>query len=620
MARWRMFLAVAAALSAAGGAPGQTRNWGEGELGFRFKGAAEHFELRLIPSYNQVTAGQTFYVAAEMAIEKGWHYYSPDPGEGPQPGKMEVDAGKLRAGEVLWPADRAQWDPVTRLTNNAYEGRAVAYVGLTVPPGTPAGRYVIKVVAAGQLCQNLCLELRAPATTEVTVGPRQAPNDRWTGDLQAGIAGAMTVPQLKASHLKAAAAPASAAPPVEQFTVWAGLGLALLAGLILNIMPCVLPVIPLKVLGLVRQAKESRRRFVLLGLSFVGGIMLFFAGLATVNAVLKAVLQSAFNWGEHFQSRPFIIGMALLVVAVAANLFGLFTVLVPRRAWEAGDRLAGPGESLLSSFGMGVLTAILSTPCSFGILTAAFVWAQSQALWLGTIAIVVIGVGMAAPYGLLTAFPGLVKRLPRPGRWMELFKVSMGFVMLIVAIWLVSVLGAGSAYPFWVAAYAVVLAYCLWMWGSWARYDAPLGRKMVVRGLAVVLAAAAGFWMLQKPKPLAVDFQEFGAAQIAQARQAGRIVLVDFTARWCLTCKTVEALVYDDPEVAKALRQDNVLAVKGDVTTADLPANGMLYDELKEPGVPVTVIFPPGAGPPIRLHGLFNKRDLFQAMDEAKRQ
>ena len=122
--------------------------------------------------------------------------------------------------------------------------------------------------------------------------------------------------------------------------------------------------------------------------------------------------------------------------------------------------------------------------------------------------------------------------------------------------------------------------------------------------------------MLRPPAPLAVEFEEFNAARIASARQEGRTVMIDFTARWCLTCKTVEAIVYTDPKVGRKVRELNVLAVRGDVTTKALPAASMLYDELKERGVPVTVILPP-TGPPVRLRGIFSVSELLDALDAA---
>jgi len=597
-----------------------------------------HYRVRAFVSEASAIPGQPFYVAVELTMDEGWTYYSPDPGDPmvePKRAALTVSAPDVIVGEPLWPKDKAHFYPDEGKTRNVYEGRIVVYVPVTVRSGAGVGGQIsVKAVLEGAVCGTgrQCIDLRdAAATVKVTVVEGRAV---WQGQpVFAGLKEAVTASELKALHAaqatrlsagqasqpaKAGTAPREGAGAARlDLSVWAGLGMALLAGLLLNIMPCVLPVIPLKVLGLVSSAGESRRRFVTLGLAFAGGIMLFFAGLGVVNIVLRVVAQTVFRWGEHFQSSGFRVAMALLVTAMAANLFGLFTVTAPGR-WigRVGGGAAGPGETHLTAMGAGVLTAVLSTPCSFAILTTALAWAQRMPVWLGTTAILLIGVGMAAPYAILTAFPGLVRKLPRPGRWMEIFKQSMGFLLLLVAIWLVSTLG-GLAYPLWVAGYGVVLAFCLWMWGGWVRFDAPAGRRYAVRAVAVVLAVAGGFWMLRPPGPPAVAFEPFDEGRIAAARKAGRVVLVDFTASWCLTCRTVEALVYDDPDVAAELQRRGVLAVKGDISTRDLPANRMLYDELGEPGVPVTVIFPPGDSPPIRLPGLFGKDDLLRALQRA---
>jgi len=160
-----------------------------------------------------------------------------------------------------------------------------------------------------------------------------------------------------------------------------------------------------------------------------------------------------------------------------------------------------------------------------------------------------------------------------------------------------------------------VLVFCLWVWGTLVRYDWPSSIKVAVRGLAVALAVAAGGWMFAPPRGGAVKFQPFDEQRIEQATRGGQIVLVDFTAAWCLSCKMVDYLIYDRPEVARELQSCGVLAMRGDVTSSEAPANGLLYDRLRG-APPLTVIYPP-SGPPIRLEGEFSRRDLSRALDEA---
>jgi thiol:disulfide interchange protein len=528
---------------------------------------------------------------------------------------VKAQAGDWREGQPLWPPDHPHEANLgdKKVINYVYTGRVIVYVPLAVPVAAPAGPHRITFTLEGQLCSEKefqCLNVRQECSADVTVGPDTVANAAWEGDISAALQQARPAEQLRPASGEMGFGEGMETP--GSLSVWGGLGLALLAGLILNIMPCVLPVIPIRILSVVELARQSRRRFITVGLAFAGGILLFFVILAAANVVLHLASGTSLNWGRQFQSSPFRIGMAMLMVALAANLFGAFTVLVPRRIAVLEGQRNGQGH--LASMGMGLMMAVLATPCSFAILVVAFAWARLQPLWLGSLAIMLIGVGMAAPHALLATAPRLLGFLPRPGRWMELLKQSMGFVLLLVAAWLIGTLSP-DAYPLRVAAYGVVLAFCLWMWGSWVGYDWPAGRKVIFRAAAAALAIVAGWWLLQMPKPLAVEFSPYSDAALASARQEGKTVLVDFTAAWCLSCKIVDATIYDNPEVATDLKSRQVLALRADVTTADAPANRLLYEQLKG-APPLTVIYPP-AGVPIHLEGKFTRADLFAALDKA---
>jgi thiol:disulfide interchange protein DsbD len=596
--------------------------WGQvslGNLGEEGAGPATartRVVIRAVRSHVQVAPGQTFQVALDMRVAEGWWYYSRSPGNNGEvavlPATIEANGGPLKVESIRWPADHPHDAPLAgkSLVNNVYEGRAIAFVTLSVPADAKPGAVVLSFRMGGQVCdKNSCLSLDFPepyfVAAKVTVGPQPLADPAWDSEIAAAFAKAP--PAAPGQGLQAGGA---------DLSLWAGLGLALLAGVILNIMPCVLPVIPLKVLNLVEHARKSRILMITHGLAFAAGIMLFFAVLAGGNVILHAA-HRGIEWGTQFQDPTLRLTVAMVVVAVAANLLGLFNVTLPGfRSGSVGGEPAKVGH--LSSVGSGILTAVLSTPCSFGYLTYALAWAQLQPLWVGTAVLLTIGLGMAAPYAILSAFPGLLSKLPRPGRWMELLKQSTGFVMILVALWLISTLGGkGAAYPLWVTGFAVVLAFGLWMWGTWVRYDAPLGQRLVIRGLAIAIVAAAGWLMLTPPVPLAVKFVEFDRERIDEAGKAGRVVVVDFTASWCLTCKWVERQVYNDQEVADELKALKVLPVEGDISDKGLPANEMLYKELREPGVPVSVVFPPGGGEPIRLHGLFSKAELLKAVRQA---
>jgi thiol:disulfide interchange protein DsbD len=497
-----------------------------------------------------------------------------------------------------------------------YKGRIRVYVPITVPAGVEGGQHEIRLTLQGGLCEEkgVCLVLRDDVTdaSTVTVGPRAVANPAWWKD--ADVAAARTVEQLKAAR-QAAEVSTPAAEPAETATVVKYLALALLAGLILNVMPCVLPVIPLRVLSIVQMAGESRRRYVTLGLTFAAGVLLFFVAVAGVNVALRLTVGRALRWSEHYQLPAVRIALTMVVVALAANLFGLFHVVVPRRvaAMGAGERKR---QGHLASLGMGLMLAILATPCTFAVLTGTLAWAQLQPLWLATLAFVLIGVGMAAPHALLCAFPQLVRRLPKPGRWMELLKQTMGFLLLLAGVYLLSTLG-DDPYPAWVAGFAVILAMGLWVWGTWVRYDAPLVRKIAARGIVAGVVIAAGWWMLPPPKPLAVPFEPFDPARITELRDDGYLVLLKFTASWCTSCKVVDATVYNNQHVAEALRERGVVAIKADVTNLDSAASKYMKQRFDRSAPPLTVILSAGDGPPVLLEGQFPKDKLLDALNQA---
>jgi thiol:disulfide interchange protein len=395
------------------------------------------------------------------------------------------------------------------------------------------------------------------------------------------------------------ASDAGTRPAGPSYSVWFALGLALLAGLSLNIMPCVWPVLPLIVMRLVEQAKQGRKQSAALGLAFCLGILFFFAILAGVNIILQIVYGTVLQWGDQFRNPAFVAGMALLLVVLALFMFGLFTITVPSSIASK----SGSGKGYPGAVGMGLLAAVLSTPCSFGILAAAFAWAQTQNLPLGTIAIMTIGLGMAIPYAILTSIPGLLKRLPKAGKWMDLFKQAIGFILLLIAIKLIAALPQARRTS--VLYFAVVLSFCVWMASGWVSYNTKPLRKWLIRAVAVVLAALSGWVFLPAPAAELIQWQPYDAAAIETANTESRPVLVKFTADWCWNCEVVEKVVFGRKDIANLIEEKDVLAIKADTTLENYPAAIDLKNKYKEPGVPVTILYMPGGKKPVRFNEIF---------------
>lgn len=513
------------------------------------------------------------------------HYYA-RPETAPAPGyelRIEAQADQFDFGRALFPKWSIFQDPVGKQVE-VYAGRFTVFLPIEIVIAPPTTTADVQVKISGIACTStVCLSpFEKTLRIKVDWNHRQS----W-----------------KEISLEG---PAGADRPGKTSTqpVWFALGLAFLAGLALNIMPCVWPVLPLIVMRIVGQAKQSRGVSVALGLAFCLGILLFFAFLAAANIILQVFYGMVLQWGDQFRSPIFIAAMALLLVLLALFMFGVFTISVPSPiAGKASSR-----SGYFAAVGMGFLAAILSTPCSFGILAAAFAWAQSQPLLPASIAIMIIGVGMALPYAVLTSMPGLLDRLPKPGRWMELFKQGIGFVLLVIAVKLVTALPESRISG--VLYFAVVLGFCAWIWGTWVGYGTRAARKWLVRALAVALAVGAGWVFLPAPNYELIDWHSYDALSVQTAVEQGRPVLIKFTADWCLACQTVEKLVYSRKDIARLIEQKCVLTIKADTTEWDSPATLALKHAYNEPGVPVSMLFVPGKKEAIKWRGIFFSKEL----------
>jgi len=628
MRRWIAYAAVLASASLCAAEPGDAFPDLPGlDDGLAQPGnpAAAHLSVRAVPRHMTLPPGEPSHVALEVTLAPGWYYYSPRPGGEAQAGEVTAHSDVLKLGRPLWPPHERKSDPEVG-QYNIYKKQFVVYVPVRAPAGAPPGPARVRLTLGGQICAEReqggqCIPLQGltdqtiDATAEVAVGPKAVVNPDWTDAFSAGLDQAVPAEQLGGAGAPAAAPPASAVQQqAARYGLWAGLGLSLLGGLILNVMPCVLPIIPLRIYSLVQMASESRRRYVTLGLAFAGGIVLFFAAIGAVNVVLKLTASRALDLNTQFQVPALRIALTAILLALAANLFGLFEVVLPGRVSEIGQEQKRQGH--LAGAGMGFMMAVLATPCSFAVLAVALAWAQLQDWPVGAAAFVVMGVGMAAPHVLLAAFPRLLNRLPKPGRWMERFKQTMGFLLLPAVLYLLSTF-AETAWPFLIAGWGLALVFGLWVLGSWVRYDAPAGRKWLARGLAAAALVGLGFLLLPKPPAPAVKFEPFSAARIAEARQNGRPVVVKVTATWCTNCKILENTVYSERRLAEAFAARDVVAVKADVTDRGTPADRWLRRQPFYAQPPLTVVLPPGDGKPISKVGLFEVDDLIGWLEQA---
>src|SRR6185437_109881 len=338
---------------------------------------------------------------------------------------------------------------------------------------------------------------------------------------------------------------------------------AFIGGLILNIMPCVLPVIALKILGFVGEARNEPRRVRMLGVVYTLGVLVSFLALAAIVIGVKAAGHKA-GWGMQFGDTRFLIALTILVVLVALNLFGVFEVTLSGRAMGAAGQLASK-HGFAGAFFNGVLATILATPCTAPFLSIAlgFAFAQSTAIIL--LIFLSVGIGLALPYLLLSFQPAWLKFLPKPGAWMEKFKVFMGFPMLATGIWLFALASGNSdkSTMLWFGLFLVALALGAWIWGEFVQ------RGTRLRGLAaffsVLVVGGVGFYASARGVDQIV-WQPWTSAAVTKAQSEGHPVLVDFTADWCLTCQVNKKVAIEVPSVRSKLKEIGAVNLVGDYT------------------------------------------------------
>ena len=414
---------------------------------------------------------------------------------------------------------------------------------------------------------------------------------------------------------------------------------ALLGGVLLNIMPCVLPVIALKVFGLVKMAGDEPAKVKRLGVSFAAGILASFLALAAVVILLQFAGQQV-GWGFQFQEPRFVIAMAALVFAFGLSLFGVFEINLPGAAVTGiSDAVTkGKGNGYGASFGEGVFATVLATPCTAPFLGSALGFAFAQPWWIILLIFTCVAIGMALPYVILTSRPAWIRYLPKPGAWMVSAQQLMGFLMMATLLWLLYVLGKqmGMEAVIWTGAFLLCVGLACWLVGRYATLTASR-RTRWLTWIAAVAIVAGGylFFMVSvldintalalesgtSPQPTGgegIAWTQFSLAGLDEDLKGNRPVFLDFTAEWCLTCKVNEKTVLGTRDVIDRFRALNVLPVRADWTNRN-PDITKLLSKFGRSGVPLYVVFAPGKpDAPIVLPEVITSSIVLDALDRAR--
>ena len=511
--------------------------------------------------------------------------------------------------EVPVPLKRHRADAVTATLRVTFQGCQTD--GICYPPMT---RRVKLAIPSGTVTPASTPDMPAPATV--------APPPTATSPVDTAVA----TPDTTTSAASIATDVERTRPPEEVLarnprgtsSLLVALALALTGGLILNLMPCVLPILSLKALSLAESGREggdARRR----ALWYTAGVLVSFVAVGALAIALRAAGQ-ALGWGFQLQ-QPWVVGLlAYVMFAVGLNLSGVFAI---------GHRLAGTGHGLASrrgpvgDFFTGVLAVVVASPCTAPFMGVALAYAFTAPTPLALLVFAVLGLGLALPFLLIGFVPALASRLPRPGAWMATLKQALAFPMYLTAVWLLWVLGKQRGIDAVGLALVglVLLALGLW-WFQRARFaPAPLQRALA---LALAVSALVPLAMLHRlpaetaAAPTTEGHAAYSAERLAALRAEGRIVFVDMTADWCVTCKANEKAVLNTPAFRELLATHDAVMLTGDWTNVD-PAITAFLEAHGAVGVPLYVLYPRGGGAGEVLPTVLTQDGMRRAFERAAR-
>lgn len=545
----------------------------------------EPVHAALVADMAQVTPGQTFTAALDLTIAKGWHVYAKDGGEiGTAPSVRWPAHDDFTPGELVWPpaATIATGAGVT----HGYRDAVRLPFRVTIGESPSATAVVLAPEVSWLACGETCVPGRTTLRLVLPIGNAATPNAVERPRL-AALASPAAPPVALAANTKTDSLPAQ--------SIWIPILFALLGGLLLNLMPCVFPILSIKALSVLQMAGERRRHVRNLGWAYTLGILVSFWALVGTLVVLRLGGRHI-GWGFQLQSPHFVFVLACILFVFGLNLLGVFEIY--GSFVGVGDGLARR-SGLTGAFFTGVLATVVATPCTAPFMGAAVGFALSQPPLVIFAIFTALGFGLALPYLLICYVPLLTRLLPKPGLWMETLKQVMAFFVFATTLWLAYVLSLQSSSTglLLLMSAFVGLGFAAWLKARFARAT-PMA---IVLGLAVVTSASLSLAKAPLPAAPATTLQAsdalvweaYSPAKLAAYRAQGKPVFVDFTAAWCVSCKVNETVIFHSEAVKKKLVDMGFVLLKADWTNED-PEITQALNAFGRSGVPFYVVYPRG--------------------------
>ena len=581
-----------------------------GNLGAPAGAAGE--QVAVSAEFTTASGERPALVFVTARIARGFHMFavdqpkSPD-GGGPQATTISVaNNDQVRLVGPFQSVER----PKTHIDKEAWvglelrehEGEVTWFAPVEIAAGVDPASLQIEGEVEGQACDpNRCIPVNLSFTAELGDG-RALPPEAFSG-------GRVSAP--------AAAAGSVGLPGESERSLLAVAFFGILGGLILNLMPCVLPVIGLKILSFAKQGGESRRHILGLNLAYSAGVLAVFMALATLATLAQLGLGAeSYGWGELNTFTWFKVAMTALVFAMALAFLGVWEIPVPGFASSGTATELAAREGPGGAFCMGMFTTLLATPCSGPFLGPVFGYTLTQPPLVTYVVFLAVGIGMALPYFLIGAFPQLVGWLPKPGEWMDTLKQFLAFVLLATVVWLFT-----TIHPdYFVATLALLFSiwFGCWIVGRVPAWAEPRYKyKGWLRGGIAAAILGGGSFLLMSPSKEVLPWQPYSPAALAAARAEGKTVLVDFTANWCLTCKTNLKLAINRAGVRDLVERNGVVTLLADWTDKNDTIKQALA-ELNSRSIPLLAIYPANPNAEvIVLPDLLTQGKVLEALEQA---